>query len=1196
MIEMRSTNIRTRLTVFVVALLVAALVVALPYKARVGARQKPAFNFAPYARSVPNIDPSLAASALRQPTNVQLAAAQNLKSNYGQQLSVRWNNFAGTPDALTNFHTPPSAATPEATARAFVNSNSTLFGVSADSLALVSQQEALGGYLLRFQQKVNGVDVAGGGLGFLMNSQKQIRMIMGSTFRDVSINGSTALDAAAATNAATQALAQYAASVPAAAEQLQAPAYDELAKQLAPALRAPRLNVYPTADGYRLAWNVITFSRNPFGLFVSQIDAATGEVIARENLVRAQTTEVLPYTADIYPNHPKLKNPDTGELALDAAGEPDGLKRVQLRGYNPGTNLTGANGLLSGPHALIKNVLAVQQPFPQATAGTFHFRQNNAPLEAQPNEADDFAEPAEHIDDVNIFFFINYLLEYVDDVHRRDDTVNNRIGTGSFPDTYPNYDRPLVGLPHFPNDCGQAGLGGPCDTSSADALKGTVLGLDNAFSLPVVETVDTPVGPQKIVVNPTVYGHGYAFNDLGKDGAVCYHEGMHSISTPIAGLEGAPEGSALNEAQADLWAYTITDAEAIGEYVAAGAGIRKEFRDAGRDPDSLAWIRSVHSTIKYSQLGSRGAAGAFEEHRDGEIFVATMWDLRYLMTNAWPQKQFYRPAFIDGKPTRQISLGQEMWERDFLGSLYILGLTSPDTFVKARDAMIMADRILYPSDATDLEAPGQHEALIWQVYAAHEIGLNAQAPLGGRQTISTAVPQFALSQAHLGAPQGVSVEVGAQGKSIKVNWQPVAGAVAYEVFKRKIGSAGQRQFKGVAGREYFDGDNQTTGWSHISFVANGQTTYEDSGKIEEFFAPAGIKSTNDATGFNPMFDTEYAVRAVSINANRQAGFGDLSGGASLAYSFADVTNAIRTANSNFSFADGKFEFDQAITNATGTAGADARAYAPIDFRIVSISDPTVTAANADNGGDGHNKPASYVYNQSLDAGQTSAARRLSFNDAAGQLFSFDAVVTARVRGASAVVNGSQPYDGDGGGRAAINLTSTTDTYSGLIVVGSAGSQIADGVDYVDVPFVAKAGAFGVQGTLTATPNGGAAPDLDFALLDDQGHVLDTSGNLGPNESVGGGITPGKTYVYRVIGYASGPAQFTITSQQFVNAGAGGTSSTSSTGGSSLLGSMSTTATGTSGFLAPRTGVSAPTHLVRFTVNPKTGAVTASVIR
>jgi hypothetical protein len=1182
---MTTKNIRTQLTVFAAALLVAALAAALAPASRTSAAGKVASADAKmYRKAVPDVNPTLLAAPLRQPTGLQLAALDNLKSSYGQQLNLRWNPFSGSPDVVTDFHTPPSADTPESTARAFVNSNSALFGVSADSLALVDQKEALGGYLLRFQQRVNGVDVAGGGLGFVMNSQKQIRMVMGSAFRDVQVSNANALDAAAATAAAAQSLAQYAGAPSSTVAQLTKPAFDELEKQVAPALRAPRLNVVPTADGYRMTWNVLTFSRNPFGMFVTQVDAATGAVVARENLVKFQTDSTLPYTADIFPNHPILKNPDTGELKRDATGAPEGLTRVQLRGYNPGTNATAVNGLLTGPHAFIKNVLATQQPFAQAALGTFHFRDNNAPLEAQPNEADDFAEPSEHIDDVNIFFFINYLLEYVDDIHRRDDAVNNRLGTGSFPDTYTNSDRPLVGLPHFPNDCGQAGLGGECDTTTPDTLKGSVLGLDNAFSLPVVETVDTPAGPQKIVVNPTVYGHGYAFNDLGKDGAVCYHEGMHSISTPIAGLEGAPEGGALNEGQADLWAYTITDAEAIGEYVAAGAGVRKELRDAGRDPDSLAWIRSVHTTLKYSQLGTRG--GAFEVHRDGEIYVGTMWDLRNLMTNAFPQKSgtFVRPAFIDGKPTRTISLGQEMWERDFLGSLYILGLTAPDTFVKARDAMIMADRILYSADPTDLDAPGQHEALIWQVYASHELGLNAQSPLGGRQTISTAVPQLALDQAHLSAPQGITVAPGAQLKSVSVAWQPVSGAFAYEVFKRRVGSAGQRQFKGAAGREYFDGDNRTTGWSHVGYVTGGQTAYEDTGVIAEFFAAAGIKSTNDAAGFNEMFGTEYAVRAVSLNANRQAGFSDLSAGASLAYSFADVSNVIKTVTSNIKFAGSTMEFDQAVRNEGVTGAADATAYAPVDFQIVSISVPSVKALNSDNGGTGQDKPASFVYNQTLARGATSAARRLAFDDPGALSFNFYAVVTARVLGATAPAGGSQPYDGDGGGRSAINLTSTTDTYTGLIVVGSAGNNLVGGVDYVDVPFVAKAGSFGVQGTLDATPNAGAAPDLDFELRDDQGRVLATSGNLGPNESVGGGITPGRTYVYRVIGFATGPAQFTIRSEQFINLGADG-----STGGSG-------SEPAGSGFLPQVSGVSAPTRLVRFSVNPLTKTVSAQIVR
>jgi len=661
-------------------------------------------------------------------------------------------------------------------------------------------------------------------------------------------------------------------------------------------------------------------------------------------------------------------------------------------------------------------------------------------------------------------------------------------------------------------------------------------------------------------------------NDLGKDGAVAYHEGMHSISTPIAGLEGAPEGSALNEAQGDLWAYTITDAEAIGEYSVKGKGYRQLFRNAGRDPESLAYIRSVHSTLKYSQLGTDG--GQFEEHRDGEIFVATMWDLRDLFIKAWPQKQFLRPAFIDGQPTRQISLGQEMWERDFLGSLYILGLTAPDTFVKARDAMIEADRILYPADPTDLNSVGQHEALIWQVYASHEIGLHAQAPLGGRQTVSTAVPQFALDQPHLGAPQGVRVEP-ASAKTLRVSWQPLDGAFAYEVFKRRKGTAGQRQFGGVKDREYFDGDLRTTGWSHVAYVTG--TSYVDQGVVQEFFAPAGIKSTNDAAGFNEMFDTEYAVRTININPNRQMGFGDLSGSASLSFSYADVTNAVQAALSNATFANGKFEFDQTLRN-NGVPGADSNAYAPVDFQILSISNPSVTVADSDNGGDGRGRPASFVFNQTLAAGQVSAPRHFVFNDPYAQMFTFDALVTARVRGASVPANGSQGYDGDGGGRREINLSSVTDTYQGLIVTGLAGTNRVNGVDYVDVPFVARPNSFGVQGTLDAI---GGSVDLDFQLLDDQGRVLATSGSLGPQEELGGSIVPGRTYVYRVVGYANGPAQFTITSEQFLlNAGGSGQSGSSSA----------------SGFGAPVKGVSVPALRVRFTVNPLTKSVSTQLIK
>src|SRR6185503_17323952 len=307
----------------------------------------------------------------------------------------------------------------------------------------------------------------------------------------------------------------------------------------------------------------------------------------------------------------------------------------------------------------------------------------------------------------------------------------------------------------------------------------------------------------------------------------------------------------------DLWAYTITDAEAIGEYVVQGARVRDWVRncqifaaDTNCDVNRLAFIRSVHTSLKYSYLGTNGGNG-FEEHRDGEIYVGAMWDLRYLMKAAEPQLRYMRPAFLDGQPTRKISQGQETWERLHLGSIYLLGLTSPDTFIKFRDAVIEADRILYSTDPSNLDAPGQHKALIWQVFAAHEMGINSDAVIGGRQTISTRVPQFAADQAHLSAPQGITVEP-ASAKSLRVSWHPVSGAFAYEVFKRKAGTAGQRQFAGAPLHVYFDGDPSTNGWSHVTYVNSSATSYEDTGFIAEFFAPAGLSSTADANGFNEM--------------------------------------------------------------------------------------------------------------------------------------------------------------------------------------------------------------------------------------------------------------------------------------------------------------------------------------------------------
>jgi hypothetical protein len=240
---------------------------------------------------------------------------------------------------------------------------------------------------------------------------------------------------------------------------------------------------------------------------------------------------------------------------------------------------------------------------------------------------------------------------------------------------------------------------------------------------------------------------------------------------------------------------------------------------------------------------------------------------------------------------------------------------------------------------------------------------------------------------------------------------------------------------------------------------------------------------------------------------------------------------------------------------------------------LGISDPTLKVIN---GGDGQSAPASFVYNQSLASGATSSARHLKFSNPQAHMFSYNAIVTARVRTATIAVNGSQPGDGAGVGipPADERFTSQTDILSGLVVVGSGGLSAINGVDYVDIPFVAKPNSFGVDGAMDTYPvSVGALPDLDLQLRDAEGHVLSTSGNFGPKEFVSGAITPGKTYIYRVTGFVNGPTQVNISSKQYFPIGMGPSGS----------GSSSSQLPTTQGIL--------PMQFMQFTVNPLTKTVT-----
>jgi len=1133
-----------------------------------------------YTRSMANYDLNAARNLqnLRQASAAQLAAAETLKNAANApNMKIRWNEFGGSPDVIFDFAGQAFSGTPEEAGRAFITQNAALFGVSSqDNLVLFNQTQALGGYLLRFKQTFNGIDVKDGGIGLVLNGSNQVIMASGPFFRDVNVNTTPAITAAQARSTVDTDLARSHSGLLASVNSLFQKANNVLTQQLgAVNNEQPKLGIYPTADGYRLVWKVAKLSTNPFGVYLYSIDAHTGEIVARKDFVKfQQAPNVFPFTADIYPKYPTITDELKDQSIIsNCGGKPCGQERVTLRNFDQQNVVTGVNGTLTGTHAIVNNVLYSKQPFAQAAMGTWHFSKDNPTgFEARTNEQDQFAEPAEHQDEINSFFFVNYLLEYVDYLHVADD--NGTFGGGAFPDDYPNKTVPLPATVHMPNFYMALSIAGGSIPDPTDPdLSKKALGMDNAFAVPVSALFAELTGEKMpVVINPTFYGHGYLLNDLALEGTVPYHEGMHSITTPIAGLEGGEEASAMNEGQADMWAFTITNNPSLGDYVVNAKGYRDRLRSLGRDPNSIAYIRSAASTLKYSDIGTLNDAGSyiFEEHYDGEIFMSTMWDIREMMNRVYPGDTTYkRPQPKDGLPQKKITKGTEIFERDFLGAMYVLGTTAPDTYVKSRDAMIVADQMLYPTDAADADAPGKHRAMIEQIFAAHEMGINAVEVTGGRATVSTQVSYFAGDQEAPRVISGVSVEP-ASPRSLKVSWSSDSGVTAYEILKRKKGFENAREPNGK--REYADGDSATTGFRHVAFVDGTKNSYEDKGAVHEVFAPAGL---------NNLFEHEYVVRAIGVNQSGQLGFSELSAAAIATSGKQDLTTQLDSAMSNITFSNGVMAFDNKLTNARGAFSTDKTIYQPLEFQIVSISNPMVTVKNADANGN------TFIYNQVLGLGATTAAKRLEFNDPAAQIFSFDARVYGNAFLGSKSNNTTQPGDGSSDPPAPVTYAIFRENKTGTLVAGDPtgtsgvsatwGDPTFQGITWQDIPVTTKSDALLLDATLSSA----TAVDLDFELRTQSGQILSDSAGASAAEHVSSAVQPNTTYILRVKGFANGPATFNIVSDQLLpNGSPNGNAGTRTTGGSSGGG-------GTTGLVA---------RLVRFTVNPLTRNVTAQILR
>ena len=232
------------------------------------------------------------------------------------------------------------------------------------------------------------------------------------------------------------------------------------------------------------------------------------------------------------------------------------------------------------------------------------------------------------------------------------------------------------------NNFGRGGLG--ADSVRAEAQDGS--GTNNAnFATP--PDGSRPRMQQYLFTSPN------PDRDSSVDGDVVFHEYGHGISNRLigngsGGLSGIQSG-AMGEGWSDYWAITINNDGAVGEYVTNNPnGIR---RAAYSVPAA-----TVHDS--YADLGSVSV------HNDGEVWAATLWDLR-------------------------TQLGATLTDRIVLNGMKFTP-TRP-SFLNARDGILQADQNLNG---------GANRCAIWTVFARHGMGVSAVGNDGTTHVAATNVP------------------------------------------------------------------------------------------------------------------------------------------------------------------------------------------------------------------------------------------------------------------------------------------------------------------------------------------------------------------------------------------------------------------------------------------------------------------------
>jgi hypothetical protein len=575
-----------------------------------------------------------------------------LKSDVAQKLRAKANETGAIKNLFIEGATlsEPRSDTADNIARGFLGRNAELFALrsaDADNLRLINEDSDRGTTFLEYAQTVGGLKVFDGRVQAVVNRNGEVLSVREGFL----VDGQTAdLNPTVDENQAIVKAFGYAGrsvdsslvETRARGEKSESAAFaNPLGTQLEDVVS--ELNVLRVGNSAKLAWHIYA-EVGPDEWYESLVDAHGGELLLRHNLY------VFDAQGTVY-----TEAPDKGARQL-VSFVGDTVINTSFGWMGPATVTTGNNveayldtNADNAPDNNNGSGLSVGHASSATQDFTFPFSTAVDPRTQQAAVV------------TNLFYYNNIMHDF-----------SYNLG---FTETSRNFQT---------NNYGRGGIGN--DSVRAEAQDGS--GTNNA-------NFATPPDGQRPRMQQYLFTSPNPDRDSSVDGDVVFHEFGHGISNRLIGngstaLSGIQSG-AMGEGWSDYWAITINGDGAVGEYVTNNPiGIR---RAAYSVPAA-----TVHDS--YADVCFRGC----QVHKDGEIWAATLWDLRAQL----------------GAATTDL--------------LVLNGMKFTPTrpsFLDARDGILQADQNMNG---------GANFCTIWIVFARHGMGVSAAGNDGHQHNAATDVP------------------------------------------------------------------------------------------------------------------------------------------------------------------------------------------------------------------------------------------------------------------------------------------------------------------------------------------------------------------------------------------------------------------------------------------------------------------------